>query len=105
MLASQSMSEVIQFRGAQEELEIVSLLIGDFVALWHHSKERIDGLRYLVLRPRDGDYITGLLSARKINLAVPFFFKILDFGHPSNELAMVESVDDNGFGDELGVLS
>lgn len=42
-------------------------------------KKSINGLRDLVLGPRDRDNITGKLSTGELNLAVPFLLKLIDF--------------------------
>jgi len=61
-------------------------------------------LGYLVFRARDGDKITGLFGVGEVNFTIPLFFELLDLGKTSDEFAMVQSVDDDGFGDKFGVL-
>lgn len=66
-------------------------------------QEFIDRLRDLVLGSRDGDDIASLLGTRKGNLAVPLLLQILNLGHASDELSVVQSVDDDMLRNVLGV--
>ena len=67
-------------------------------------QEFINSLWDLILRARNRDYIRGHFGRREIDFAIPFLLKVLDLIHSSNELSMVQAVDDDGLGDELRVL-
>ena len=67
-------------------------------------QEFVESLRHLVLGAGNGYYITCHLGAGKIYLAVPFLLELVDFGHLSYKLPMVQAVDDDGLGDKLRVL-
>lgn len=60
--------------------------------------------RHLPLGPRDGDFVTCLLSARENDLAVPLLLKFFDLGETSDELAVVKAVHRHHLGGELGML-
>ena len=94
----------VEFRGHQEAAEFVAVLESNLVTLGHHAEKRVQSLRYLILGAGNGDNVTGLFGTWKVDLAIPFLFKLFDFRHTSNELTMVEPVDDDGLRDELGVL-
>jgi len=64
----------------------------------------VDAKRHLPLRACDGHLITRLFGAGKHNLAVPFLFEIFDVGEAGKELAVVEAIDLDDLGGELGVL-
>lgn len=64
----------------------------------------VNGLRDLVLGSGYGDYITCHFGAWKINFAIPFLLKLFNLIHSSNELSMVQAVDDDGLRDKFCVL-
>ena len=68
------------------------------------NQKLIHGLRHLILRSGDGYYITRHFGGWKIDFAIPFLLKLFDFWHASDEFSMVQTIYDNGFGDELCVL-
>jgi hypothetical protein len=68
------------------------------------NQKLINRLRDLVLWARYGDYITCHFGTGKVDLAVPFLFKLVDLTHASNEFSMVQAIDDDGLRDEFGIL-
>ena len=61
-------------------------------------------LWHLILGPGYGNYVARHFRTRKVNFAIPFLFKVLDFAHASNEFSMVQAVDDDRLRDEFCVL-
>ena len=61
-------------------------------------------LRHLVFRTRYRDIVTCGFCCWKVDFAVPFLFKLFDFGHPSDKLPMIQSIDRNVLRSKIGVL-
>ena len=105
VLAPQLLSEIIvKLRRSEIALQFVRLLEGNLVAFRNHAQKRVDSLRNLILWTRDRNHVTGLLSTWKVNLAIPFLFKIFNFGKSSDEFSVVESIDQDSLRYEFGVL-
>ena len=85
-----------------DELEAHELAHAGVACRTH--QELIDGLRNLVLWPRDCYYIRGHFGRGEIDLAIPLLFKVFDLVYSSNEMSMVQAIDDDGLGDEFRVL-
>lgn len=68
-------------------------------------QELVHTLRNLPLGASDGNFVTGLLSARKTDLAVPFLLKRLQVRQPHNQTTVIQAVDVDDLGRELGVHS
>jgi hypothetical protein len=64
----------------------------------------IDALGHQPLRTGDGHFIARLLGARKDDLAVPRPLQFLNLRQPGQQLPVVETVDADDLGGELGVL-
>ncbi len=67
-------------------------------------QEFIQSLRDLIFGPRDCDYVACHFCTWEIDFAVPFLFELIDLGHASNELSMVQAIDYDGLRDKLRVL-
>ena len=67
-------------------------------------QEFINCLGYLIFWARYGDYITCHFGAGEVDFAIPFLFELLDLVHTSDELSMVQAIDDDRFRDKLCVL-
>ena len=64
----------------------------------------VDRVRDLILRPRDRNNVTGLLSTRELDLAVPFFLKLFDLALVvGNQFSLIHSVNADFLRDKLGM--
>lgn len=68
-------------------------------------QELVNALGDEPLRTSDSDFIARLFSAWEDNLAVPPPFQLFNLGQPSEQLTVVEAVDADNLGGELGVLN
>lgn len=94
----------LKVRGSKEGFEFVSLLKGNFMTLRHHAEESVHSLGDLIFWSRDGHNVACLFCARKVNFAIPLLLEVLDLGKPGNELAVVQTIDDDCLRDKLSIL-
>ena len=64
----------------------------------------VNCLGYFILWARYGDYITCHFGTGEVDFAIEFFFERFDLIHTSDELSMVQAVDDDRFRDKVCVL-
>lgn len=74
------------------------------VSVWHHAKKFVNAVRHLPLWTSDSDFVARLLSARKVDLAVVFLFKLVNFRKTSDEFTMVQPINTNDLRSVLGIL-
>ena len=67
-------------------------------------QEFIHGFGHLVFGTRYGHYITCHFGTREVDFAIPLLFKLFNLIHTSNELSMIQAVDDDRLRDKLCVL-
>lgn len=100
ILCLQFSTDIVEELGRLEELaKLRGTLEEKLMALRHHSQERINALRDLILRARDRDGVTSQLRARELDLAVPLLLKLFNLGQAREEFTVVQTVDEDSLRD------
>ena len=68
------------------------------------DQKLINSLWHLELGPRNCDHIICHFCAGDLDSAVPLSLKLVKLRHARDKLSMIQSIDDDRFRNELGVL-
>jgi hypothetical protein len=77
----------------------------EFMLVRNHAQELVNAVGNLPLRAIHGHLVAGLLGAGEVDLAVVLLLELVNLRKPSNELAMVESINTDDLRGILGVLN
>jgi hypothetical protein len=72
--------------------------------IWDHAEKLVNAVRHLPLWASDSDFVTRLLSARKVDFAVVLLLKLVNFRETSNQFAMVQPINANNLRGILRIL-